>query len=155
MPLITDLSSSLSILIVLNSYLFADNQFSLTVLANILRYHVLLQFLSCHATNNFGFVNVTCDSQFGVISIRSPTSYSPSNVTILSFIKKCDNAKKSLSVTALRQIVLNFFLVGRDTSLMALTWFFWFIINHLAVEEKIHTELMAVFTSTCDDDQWH
>uniref|UniRef100_A0A368UIJ1 FAS1 domain-containing protein n=1 Tax=Glycine max TaxID=3847 RepID=A0A368UIJ1_SOYBN len=99
-PLAADLSdrSSLSILAVPNAYLAADDHLSRhhlspAALADVLRYHVLLQFLSWsdlralppsgklittllqttgRATDNFGSVNLTRDSQSGVISIRSP-----------------------------------------------------------------------------------
>ncbi|KAL2997535.1 hypothetical protein AAZX31_09G047100 [Glycine max] len=114
-PLAADLSdrSSLSILAVPNAYLAADDHLSRhhlspAALADVLRYHVLLQFLSWsdlralppsgklittllqttgRATDNFGSVNLTRDSQSGVISIRSPAPYSPSNATILSLVK--------------------------------------------------------------------
>ncbi|KAG5105453.1 hypothetical protein JHK82_042423 [Glycine max] len=113
-PLAADLSdrSSLSLLAVPNAYLASDDHLSRhhlspAALADVLRYHVLLQFLSWsdlralppsgklvttllqttgRATDNFGSVNLTRDPS-GVISIRSPAPYSPSNATILSLIK--------------------------------------------------------------------
>ncbi|KAG5066701.1 hypothetical protein JHK86_010432 [Glycine max] len=146
MPLIIILSdrSSLSILVVPNAYLAFDDHLSPTPLSPtsftttsfsssspgptstpppppdklITR---LLQTIA-RTTINFGFVNLTHNSQFGVISIRSPTPYSPSNTTILSFIKKCDGTGKPLSVVTLRHIALNFLLTGRDTSSVALSW---------------------------------
>ncbi|RZC20419.1 Pyrroline-5-carboxylate reductase [Glycine soja] len=147
--------SSLSILGVPNIYLVADNHLSPAVLADILRYippvpflvpdlctlspsskliTMLLQTIG-RATNNFGS-NLIHDSQSGVISFRSPAPYPPSNATILSFIKKCDGAGKPLSTAVLRQIVLNFLLAGRDMS-VALSWFFWLVMNHPTMEEKI------------------
>ena len=114
-PLLADLSdrSSLSILAVPNAYLAADDHLarhhlSPAALADVLRYHVLLQFLSWsdlralppagklvttllqttgRATDNFGSVNLTRDPQSGLVSIRSPAPYSPSNVTVLSLVK--------------------------------------------------------------------
>ncbi|XP_006588004.1 fasciclin-like arabinogalactan protein 4 [Glycine max] len=115
-PLAADLSdrSSLSILAVPNAYLAADDHLSRhhlspAALADVLRYHVLLQFLSWsdlralppsgklittllqttgRATDNFGSVNLTRDSQSGVISIRSPRTYSPSNATSSPLVEK-------------------------------------------------------------------
>ncbi|RDX89695.1 Fasciclin-like arabinogalactan protein 4, partial [Mucuna pruriens] len=114
-PLAADLSdrSSLSLLAVPNAYLSSDDHLarhhlSPAALADVLRYHVLLQFLSWsdlralppsgklvttllqttgRATDNFGSVNLTRDPQSGVVSIRSPASYSPSNATIISLVK--------------------------------------------------------------------
>ncbi|KAG5091479.1 hypothetical protein JHK82_050257 [Glycine max] len=114
-PIAANLSdrSSLSILVVPNAYLVVDDHLSPVTLADVLRYHVLLQFLYWfdlrtllpsgklitmllqpidRATNNFGSMNLTRDSLFGVILIRSPTLYSPSNTTIISLIKKHDDA---------------------------------------------------------------
>ncbi|KAG5059608.1 hypothetical protein JHK87_000637 [Glycine soja] len=94
----------------------------MATLVDILHYHVLLQFLSwsdLHALpslqqahhhalsnhwscpNNFGSVNLTRNSQSGVISIYSPAPYSPSNATILSFKKNRDSAERPLSATTL------------------------------------------------------
>ncbi|XP_017408176.1 fasciclin-like arabinogalactan protein 4 isoform X2 [Vigna angularis] len=114
-PITADLSdrSSLSILAVPNAFLAADDHLarhhlSPAALADVLRYHVLLQFLSWsdlralpssgklvttllqttgRATDNFGSVNLTRDPQSGLVSIRSPAPYSPSNVTVLSLVK--------------------------------------------------------------------
>ncbi|TKY72644.1 Fasciclin arabinogalactan protein 4 [Spatholobus suberectus] len=114
-PLAEDLSdrSSLSLLAVPNAYLSADDhlarhRLSPAALADVLRYHVLLQFLSWsdlralpptgklvttllqttgRATDNFGSVNITRDPQSGAVSIRSPAPYSPSNATVLSLVK--------------------------------------------------------------------
>ncbi|XP_027338473.1 fasciclin-like arabinogalactan protein 4 [Abrus precatorius] len=114
-PLAADLShrSSLSLLAVPNSYLSSDDHLvrhhlSPSALADVLRYHVLLQFLSWsdlrslppsgklvttllqttgRATDDFGSVNITRDPQSGVVSIHSPAPYSPSNATLLSLVK--------------------------------------------------------------------
>ncbi|XP_020232553.1 fasciclin-like arabinogalactan protein 4 [Cajanus cajan] len=114
-PLAADLSdrSSLSVLAVPNAYLSADDhlarhRLSPAALADVLRYHVLLQFLSWsdlrslppagklvttllqttgRATDNFGSVNLTRDPLSGVVSIRSPAPYSPSNATVISLVK--------------------------------------------------------------------
>ncbi|CAA7390875.1 unnamed protein product [Spirodela intermedia] len=59
------------------------------------------------------------------------------------FIKKSD-----YSDDFLRQVALNFILAGRDTSSAALCWFFWLVIRHPAVEEKIVAEMCSVLRET-------
>ncbi|KAL2902548.1 Cytochrome P450 86A22 [Bienertia sinuspersici] len=49
------------------------------------------------------------------------------------FMKK----KESYSDKFLQQVALNFILAGRDTSSVALSWFFWLVSNNPRVEEKI------------------
>ncbi|KAK7289978.1 hypothetical protein RIF29_04057 [Crotalaria pallida] len=116
-PLASDLSSrtSLSLLAVPNSILSSPSSplllhhITSSTLPDILRYHVLLQFLSWsdlrslppsgklvttllqttgRAPNNLGSVNLTRDPLSGTISVLSPSpSYSDSNATVLSLIK--------------------------------------------------------------------
>ncbi|KAH1150945.1 hypothetical protein GYH30_044778 [Glycine max] len=50
------------------------------------------------------------------------------------------STKKPLSTAA-----LNFLLAGRDTSPVMLSWFFCLVMNHLAMEEKIPTELTGSY----------
>ncbi|VAI59151.1 unnamed protein product [Triticum turgidum subsp. durum] len=62
---------------------------------------------------------------------------------------KCDTAathddllsrfmrKGSYSDESLQHVALNFILAGRDTSSVALSWFFWLVSTHPAVERKI------------------
>ncbi|KAJ7980857.1 Fasciclin-like arabinogalactan protein [Quillaja saponaria] len=105
--------SFITLLVVPNPSLSNDedlthHRLSPTSLADVLRYHVLLEFLSWsdlnsipasgklvttlfqttgRATGNYGFVNITRDPSSGVVSIRSPAPFSPSNVTVLSPVK--------------------------------------------------------------------
>eukprot|EP01018_Ginkgo_biloba_P035007 Gb_11141 [translate_table: standard] len=44
----------------------------------------------------------------------------------------------------LRDTVMNFVIAGRDTSGVALTWFFWLLSDHPEVEEKILNELSDI-----------
>lgn len=44
----------------------------------------------------------------------------------------------------LRDMVLNFVIAGRDTSGVALAWFFWLLSRHPRVEEKVFQELLAI-----------
>ncbi|WVY93616.1 hypothetical protein V8G54_032704 [Vigna mungo] len=78
---------------------------------------------------------------------------SPSDDLLSRFMKKRDAAGKPLSAATLRQIALNFVLAGRDTSSVALSWFFWLVMNHPTVEDKILDELTAVLTSTRGGDR--
>lgn len=104
--------SSLTLFVVPNPYLSASSdltrRLSPTSRDDLLRYHVLLEYLSFYdlrrispsgklvttllqttgrATNNFGSVNITYDHLTDVVSIRSPAPYSPSNATVLDLIK--------------------------------------------------------------------
>ncbi|KAJ4831893.1 hypothetical protein Tsubulata_018100 [Turnera subulata] len=60
------------------------------------------------------------------------------------FMKK----KESYSDKFLQQVALNFILAGRDTSSVALSWFFWLVTQHPRVEEKIIREICTVLMET-------
>lgn len=60
------------------------------------------------------------------------------------FMKK----KESYSEEFLQHVALNFILAGRDTSSVALSWFFWLCIKNPQVEEKILIELCTVLMET-------
>lgn len=104
--------SSLTLLAVPNSFLrssdLTQRSPTSTNIADVIRYHVLLQYLSepdlhqipttgklittlyqttGRANSNFGSVNVTRNPLNDAVSIRSPVSYSTSNATVLSLIK--------------------------------------------------------------------
>lgn len=101
--------SSLTLLVVPNNFLrSSDLAHHSNNLADVLRYHVLLQYLSWpelrqipaagklittlyqttgRASNNLGDVNITRNPKDGTVYVRSPVSYSPLNVTLISMIK--------------------------------------------------------------------
>ncbi|KAH0905357.1 hypothetical protein HID58_037184 [Brassica napus] len=56
--------------------------------------------------------------------------------------------KEAYSDTFLQHVALNFILAGRDTSSVALSWFFWLITMHPAVEDKIVREICSVLIET-------
>ncbi|KAI3468716.1 hypothetical protein Pfo_025379 [Paulownia fortunei] len=60
------------------------------------------------------------------------------------FMKK----KESYTDKFLQHVVLNFILAGRDTSSVALSWFFWLITLNPRVEEKILFELCSILMET-------
>lgn len=60
------------------------------------------------------------------------------------FMKK----KESYSDTFLQHVALNFILAGRDTSSVALSWFFWLVGQNPAIEEKIVDEICSVLIET-------
>ncbi|XP_061355307.1 cytochrome P450 86A22-like [Gastrolobium bilobum] len=64
------------------------------------------------------------------------------------FMKK----KESYSDEFLQHVALNFILAGRDTSSVALSWFFWLCTQNPRVEEKILIELCTVLKETRGDD---
>ncbi|KAG2677232.1 hypothetical protein I3760_12G089400 [Carya illinoinensis] len=64
------------------------------------------------------------------------------------FMKK----RESYSDEFLQHVALNFILAGRDTSSVALSWFFWLVSRNPRVEEKILIELCAVLMETRGND---
>ncbi|XP_061347128.1 cytochrome P450 86A1-like [Gastrolobium bilobum] len=72
----------------------------------------------------------------------------PSDDLLSRFMKKRDADGKPFSAGVLQRIVLNFVLAGRDTSSVALSWFFWLVMNHPKVEDKIVKEITAVLEDT-------
>ena len=48
----------------------------------------------------------------------------------------------------LKDMSINFLLAGRDTSALALSWFFWLVATHPDAEEKIVEEVKQVFGSS-------
>ncbi|XP_059640769.1 cytochrome P450 86A22 [Cornus florida] len=79
-------------------------------------------------------------------------SGTPHDDLLSRFMKK----KESYSDTFLQHVALNFILAGRDTSSVALSWFFWLVIKNPRVEEKILTELCTVLMATrgSDTSKW-
>ncbi|KAM7511973.1 hypothetical protein LguiB_010848 [Lonicera macranthoides] len=72
----------------------------------------------------------------------------PHDDLLSRFMKK----KECYSDKFLQQVALNFILAGRDTSSVALSWFFWLVIQNPIVEEKILKELCTILIETRGDD---
>ncbi|XP_071719702.1 fasciclin-like arabinogalactan protein 4 [Rutidosis leptorrhynchoides] len=139
----TDLSdrTSLTLLAVPNSFLRSSDLLrrssSSTNIADVIRYHVLLQYLSVHdlrdfpptgklittlfqatgrATNNFGYVNITYDGQTNTTTVRSPAAYSqpPNNANIISLIK---NLPYNVSIYTVNSLIVpyGFDLLASET----------------------------------------
>ncbi|GAB4834427.1 hypothetical protein Ancab_032683 [Ancistrocladus abbreviatus] len=68
------------------------------------------------------------------------------------FMKK----KESYTDKFLQHVALNFILAGRDTSSVALSWFFWLVSQNPRVEERILTEICTVLIETrgIDASKW-
>ncbi|KAL2544206.1 Cytochrome [Forsythia ovata] len=64
------------------------------------------------------------------------------------FMKK----KESYTDKFLQEVALNFILAGRDTSSVALSWFFWLVSRDPRVEERILIELCSVLMETRSGD---
>ncbi|KAK9676450.1 hypothetical protein RND81_11G078100 [Saponaria officinalis] len=60
------------------------------------------------------------------------------------FMRFKDDNSRPFSDKFLRDICINFILAGRDTSSVALSWFFWLIDQHPPVEEKIFEEISRI-----------
>lgn len=120
------LRSSLTLLAVPNPYLYSSSDLTRHLTpssrADVLRYHVLLEYLSPsdltrippsgklittlyqttgRATNDFGSVNLTRDPTTGIVSVRSPAPFSPSNATVLGLIKTLPYNVSIFSVNSL------------------------------------------------------
>ncbi|KAK0596845.1 hypothetical protein LWI29_019577 [Acer saccharum] len=76
----------------------------------------------------------------------------PSDDLLSRFVKMKDVDGKPLSSSVLQRIALNFVLAGRDTSSVALSWFFWLVMKHPDVERKIITEISTVLKETRGSD---
>ncbi|CAK9141905.1 unnamed protein product [Ilex paraguariensis] len=73
----------------------------------------------------------------------------PHDDLLSRFMKKRES---SYSDTFLQNVALNFILAGRDTSSVALSWFFWLVSQNSRVEEKILIEICTVLMETRGDD---
>ncbi|KAK4760386.1 hypothetical protein SAY87_005279 [Trapa incisa] len=124
----SDLSfrTSLTVLAVPNLYLSSSTDLirhlSPTSLADLLRYHVILEYISPsdllrippwgslhttlfqttgRATSNFGSVNITRDPSTHLINIHSPVPFFPSNATVISPVKTVPCNLSIISVNSL------------------------------------------------------
>lgn len=120
--------NSLTLLAVPNAYLSASSdltrRLSPTSRADVLRYHVLLEYFSLsdlrritptgklvttllqttgRATSDFGSVNITHDVLTDAVAVRSPAPYSPSNATVLNLVK---NLPYNVSVFAVNSLLV-------------------------------------------------
>ncbi|KAI7993725.1 Cytochrome P450 86B1 [Camellia lanceoleosa] len=60
------------------------------------------------------------------------------------FMRLRDEQGKAFSDVFLRDICVNFILAGRDTSSVALSWFFWLLDRNPVVEERILAEICRI-----------
>ncbi|KAB1226016.1 Fasciclin-like arabinogalactan protein 4 [Morella rubra] len=131
--------TSLTLLAVPNPNMSASDvltrHISSTSLADVVRYHVLLEYLSWsdlrkippsgilvttlfqttgRATSNYGSVNITRNPSDGVVSIHSPAPYSPSNATVLYLVKTLPYNVTILAVNSLL-LPYNFDLLASES----------------------------------------
>ncbi|GMH11915.1 hypothetical protein Nepgr_013756 [Nepenthes gracilis] len=66
------------------------------------------------------------------------------------FMRLRDESGKAYSDEFLRDICVNFILAGRDTSSVALSWFFWLLDKHPEVEDKIVAEICRIIRERGD-----
>ncbi|KAL5759143.1 hypothetical protein ACOSQ2_017981 [Xanthoceras sorbifolium] len=69
------------------------------------------------------------------------------------FMRLKDEKGAAFSDKFLRDICVNFILAGRDTSSVALSWFFWLLDNNPRVEDKILEEICRIVGERGEDDQ--
>lgn len=72
----------------------------------------------------------------------------PSDDLLSRFMKKKDGNGNTFPTSILQWIALNFVLAGRDTSSVALSWFFWNVMQRPDVERKIIREITSVLKET-------
>ncbi|BFG22005.1 hypothetical protein CerSpe_082790 [Prunus speciosa] len=72
----------------------------------------------------------------------------PHDDLLSRFMKK----KENYSDTFLQHVALNFILAGRDTSSVAMCWFFWLVTLNPIIEDKILHEICTVLIETRGDD---
>ncbi|KAI8029193.1 Cytochrome P450 86A1 [Camellia lanceoleosa] len=72
----------------------------------------------------------------------------PSDDLLSRFMKKRDIDGNLFPNTVLKRIALNFVLAGRDTSSVALSWFFWSVMTNPHVEYKILDEITTILRET-------
>ncbi|KAJ6365972.1 hypothetical protein OIU77_002523 [Salix suchowensis] len=79
------------------------------------------------------------------LSIQSEDDKKKQRLDLLTvFMGLKDENGKPFSDRFLRDICVNFILAGRDTSSVAMSWFFWLLDSHPAVEEKILAEICKI-----------
>ncbi|KAJ6826742.1 putative cytochrome P450 86A1 [Iris pallida] len=76
----------------------------------------------------------------------------PSDDLLSRFMKKKDVNGNAFPTSVLQWIALNFVLAGRDTSSVALSWFFWTVMRRPDVEERVVGEVAAVLRETRGED---
>ncbi|KAK1312857.1 Cytochrome P450 86A1 [Acorus calamus] len=77
----------------------------------------------------------------------------PSDDLLSRFMKKRDAEGKFFPSSVLRRIALNFVLAGRDTSSVALSWFFYNVMKNPSIEDRILDEIARVLTETRGPDR--
>lgn len=95
-------------------------------------------------------IKVVNDYMSEVIAARR---LNPSDDLLSRFLKKRDARGRFYPTAVLRRIALNFVLAGRDTSSVALTWFFYLITQHPQTELKIVAEIAAVLSQSRGGDR--
>ncbi|KAJ7531421.1 hypothetical protein O6H91_14G043300 [Diphasiastrum complanatum] len=75
----------------------------------------------------------------------------PQSDLLSRFMQKKDDQGVPYTDEFLRDTAINFILAGRDTSSVALTWFFWLLDKHPRVEQAILQELLHILS--CRKDQ--
>ncbi|KAL8053230.1 hypothetical protein ABFS82_05G058600 [Erythranthe guttata] len=73
---------------------------------------------------------------------RGPEKIGSDLLTV--FMGLSSGEKEGFSEKLLRDVCVNFILAGRDTSSVALSWFFWLLSGNAAVEEKIVEEICGI-----------
>jgi cytochrome P450 len=68
------------------------------------------------------------------------------------FIQTTNTDDEPLNETELRDIVINFIIAGRDTTAQALSWAFYELMMHPAIQDKLVKEVFEHITDDIEDD---
>ncbi|KAJ1427611.1 Cytochrome P450 [Sesbania bispinosa] len=102
------------------------------------------------------FVSPVCDKKKELSLQHDEEGNNKEKLDLLTvFMRLKDENGKAYSDKFLRDICVNFILAGRDTSSVALSWFFWLIDQNPEVEEKILAEICRVARGDKEDGLLH
>ncbi|XP_068645391.1 cytochrome P450 86B1-like [Aristolochia californica] len=89
------------------------------------------------------------------LELESEDNASSRSDLLTIFMRLKDDDGKSYSDKFLRDICVNFILAGRDTSSVALAWFFWLLNQNPEVEKNILSEIRRILAEREVTDVWN
>ncbi|KAJ8769907.1 hypothetical protein K2173_008989 [Erythroxylum novogranatense] len=98
------------------------------------------------------FAEDVIDTRKKELSLQTDDCKKQKSDLLTVFMKLKDENGRPFSDKFLRDICVNFILAGRDTSSVALSWFFWLLDSHPTAEEKILGEICRIIRDRRDLD---
>ena len=81
---------------------------------------------------------------YGLIAARRADPDPARGTDVLGMLLAAAAAEGELDVEQIRDETMTIFLAGHETTAMALTWTWWLLAQHPAIEAQLHAELAAV-----------